>query len=45
MLCDYSITVTFRPVEEEEPSETMGGEGEVLDGTAVPLEESDVDED
>ena len=40
LLCDFSITVTFRPIEEEEPSETMG---EVLDNMALPSE-SDMDE-
>ena len=38
----YSFTVTFRPVEDEEPSESV--EGQDLDGTALPLDESD-DED
>ena len=46
LLCEYQqiiINITFRPVEDREPNKIVGGH--VLDGTALPLDESDKESD
>lgn len=39
--CQSSYFIVFRPIEDEEPSDT---DGEVEDGTSLPDEESDDDD-